>query len=228
MGTLLRGDALYSLSAESRLALVDYGVRTVIDLRRVEELHMAPNDFAESHEVRHIHVDLVGDAAVAGKVDYSPSADGRKKVVANRTDIDRRSYVDILEMRKSQVAQTLLTLAAPETLPALFHCGIGKDRTGVVAALVLALAGVPAATIAEDYALSSRYLIGPYLSEQASQEQVSAGYDWRDFMQDYCSPDAILHALDHLRRRYGGVESYALSVGLKAAHVSSLREAIVE
>ena len=226
--SLLRGDAPCSLPPKSRQALVDYGLRTVIDLRRVEELEMAPNDFADARKVRYVHVDLVGDAPIAGRVDYSATGEGRQKVFVNKTDIDRLSYVDVLEMRKPQVAQVLTTLARQENLPALFHCGAGKDRTGVIAALLLSLAGVPEPSIAADYALSSKFLVGLYRSKQASQEDLSSGYDWRDFQRDYCSPDAIIYVFDHLRSQYGGVEPYIATIGITADQVRSLSASIAE
>ena len=226
--SLLRGDAPCSLPPGSRQSLADYGIRTVIDLRRVEELEMAPNDFASACEVKYSHVDLVGDAPIAGRVDYSAEGEGRQKMFVNKTDIDRLSYVDILEMRKPHVAEVLTTLAVRENLPALFHCVAGKDRTGVIAALVLGLAGVPETTIAADYALSSKFLIGLYLQKQASQDDFSSGYDWREFQRDYCSPDAILYVFDHLRSQYGGVEPYIATTGITAENVRKLRDSISE
>ena len=66
----------------------------------------------------------------------------------------------ILDQRQEQLRQTLATLAAPGGFPAIVHCTAGKDRTGLIVALLLGLVGVPAATIVEDYALSSQYLVG--------------------------------------------------------------------
>ena len=155
--TLLRGDVLHGLPPASRKAIIGYGVRTVIDLRKADEVRRQPNDFAGSPQVAYYHQDLVGDAPLTGIVDDSSFSGESKRVVINRTDVDRVSYAVILDHSRARVSETLATLAEPGVLPALFHCGVGKDRTGLIAALVLGLAGVPAGTIAEDYALSARY-----------------------------------------------------------------------
>ena len=170
----------------------------------------------------------MGDAPLTGIVDDSSFSGESKRVVINRTDVDRVSYAVILDHSRARVSETLATLAEPGVLPALFHCGVGKDRTGLIAALVLGLAGVPAGTIAEDYALSARYLAPLYLSEQASPEEVAAGYDWHDFQREYCHPDAMFETLRHLDEVYGGVEAYALEAGLTRERITWLRSALVE
>ncbi len=60
----------------------------------------------------------------------------------------------------------------------IYHCAGGKDRTGVISALLLSIAGVPEEVIAEDYALSSRYLMDRYFAEQASPESNPGNYIW--------------------------------------------------
>lgn len=83
---------------------------------------MAPKDFADAREVGYVHVDVWGVSPIAGRVDYSATGEGRQKVFVDRTETDRLSYVDTLEMRKAQVGQVLTTIAVRENLPALFHC----------------------------------------------------------------------------------------------------------
>ena len=68
------------------------------------------------------------------------------------------SYCLWLDVRIKQVGKTLSTFAASRALPALYHSASGKDRTGLITALVLGLPGVPSETIAEDYELTGRYL----------------------------------------------------------------------
>ena len=137
-------------------------------------------------------------------------------------------YTKRLDQRRAQTVEILAKLSSPGTLPAVFHCAAGKDRTGVLAALVLSLAGVPAVTIAEDYALSARYLVTPYLSNEVQPEAASDGYTWQDYQRDHCPPEAMIETLRHVEARYGGVEAYVLGAGMTEQHLESLRNAMVE
>lgn len=227
--TLYRGDALSGLPAESLKTLSDLEIKTVIDLRRTEEREFAPSDFASSQRIVYMPIDLVEDAAITGQIDYSsPEYTDHTRLFRNKTDVDRQSYKDILDMRRHAVAKTIRGLAAPGALPAVFHCGIGKDRTGLVAALVLALARVSLKTISEDYALSSRHLVDVYIERQASPEEVASGYDWKDFQREYCPQDTMLAMLRYLEEKYNGVEPYLLGAGLAQGHLKTFRKTIVE
>ena len=73
-----------------------------------------------------------------------------------------RLYRSWLDVRQPQIGRILATLAEPDARPAIYHCAGGKDRTGVISALLLGIAGVPDEVIAEDYALSARYLMDRY------------------------------------------------------------------
>ena len=124
------------------------GLRTVVDLRRDRELAERPSVFAALEGVDYLQVDYVGESPIDPS---QPLLEG-----AERTgDI----YCQWLEVRRDQVRDTLRALAAPGAVPALFNCAAGKDRTGVTAALLLGLAGVPDDVIAEDYSLSGLYLV---------------------------------------------------------------------
>jgi len=149
----------------ARSTLFNYGVRTIIDLRRSDELQVAPNVFANSSDVVYHHVSLLAD-----------SLPERKVAPLSLPDV----YRMILEQRQEQLRQTLATLAAPGGFPAIVHCTAGKDRTGLIVALLLGLVGVPAATIVDDYALSSQYLVGTYL-EEARQRAARNGIPWEWF-----------------------------------------------
>src|SRR5436309_6252589 len=138
--TFLRSDSLHRLPPVAQTILMGYGVRTVLDLRRSDELHMAPNVFVGSSDVAYHNVSLLTDTPPVRQQAPRPLVD---------------TYRLILDQRQEQLRQALATLAAPGGLPAVVHCTAGKDRTGLIVALVLGLAGVPTTTIVEDYALSA-------------------------------------------------------------------------
>ena len=220
--TVLRADGLNQLAPASQKALVDFGIRTVIDLRRTAEVLEMPDVVASSPDFAYYHQNLAGDTPTMGEKLELPleSRKGAKFWAEN--------YTGWLDQRRTQIVETLATLASPGTLPALFHCAGGKDRTGLIAALVLALARVPVETIAEDYALTAPYLISRYLNEQAPSDAAASVYTWREYQRDSSPHEAMLETLRHLEERYGGAEEYALGGGMTQEQVDRLRRALVE
>jgi len=211
--TFLRSDSLHRVPPMVQTTLLNYGVRTVIDLRRSDELHIAPNVFASSSEVVYHHVSLLVD-----------SLPDRKVAPRSLPDV----YCMILEQRQDQLRQTLATLAAPEGFPAIVHCTAGKDRTGLIVALLLGLVGVPAATIIEDYALSSQYLVGTYL-EEARQRAAHNGIPWEWYQHMVICPPEFMHTtLQYIDERHGGIVAYVQSIGLSQEQCERLRHALVE
>lgn len=206
--TLFRSDSPHRLSEADRAVLVGRGLRTAIDLRQAEEVAAAPNVFVSSPHVAYRHVPLLND---------TPSM---PEVLPTLVDI----YRGILDERGEQVAAVLAALAVPGALPAVVNCTAGKDRTGLVVALLLGLAGVPEETIVTDYALSGACLAGVYLDE-ARQRAAAQGFSY-DLLV-LCDPDFMRATLAHLNQRYGGIEAYVRTAGLGDAEIDQLRRAMV-
>jgi protein-tyrosine phosphatase len=211
--TFLRSDSLHRVPPMARTILLNYGVRTVIDLRRSDELRVAPNVFARSSEIVYHHLSLLADTLPE-----------RKVAPRSLQDV----YRMILEQRQEQLRQALATLAAPGGFPAIVHCTAGKDRTGLIVALLLGLVGVPAVTIVEDYALSSQYLVGTYL-EEARQRAANNGIPWEWFQHQVICPPEFMHTtLQYLDECHGGIVAYVQSIGLSQEQCERLRHALVE
>ena len=133
-------------------------------------------------------------------------------------------YRSILDDRSEQVGAALAALATPGALPAVVNCTAGKDRTGLIVALALGLAGVPDETIVADYALSGACLAGVYL-EEARRKAEAQGFSY-DLLV-LCDPDFMRATLAHLKTRYGGIEAYVRTTGLGDAEIDRLRLARV-
>ena len=217
--TFLRADSLHQLPPPSQAALIEYGVRAVIDLRDSTEVGEKPDVFSGSSEVAYYHRSLRGDQPVIDAEDMVE--------IEDTSEWFGLVYSLWLDRRKPQLARILATLAEAGERGVVFHCAGGKDRTGLVAALLLGLAGVPAETIAEDYALTARYLVGRYVAENAPREASGGEYTWRDYEAEFCPQGAMLRTLRHLNERYGGAEAYVRSMGLSQDLVSSLRNALL-
>jgi protein-tyrosine phosphatase len=119
------------------------------------------------------------------------------------------------------IAGVMRAIAAAPAGGVLFHCHAGKDRTGLVAALLLALAGVPNATIAEDYALSQACL-QPLFDQRLSQEPDPAKRE-RLARMIGAVPETMLGVLAHLDARHGGAERYLRGAGVAEADLDRLR-----
>lgn len=209
--TCFRADSLHRLEPEAQKTLLDHGVRTVIDLRRSDEIEAAPNVFAGSSSVTYRHLSLL--------VDTPPTPGVPRPLV--------ETYRHILNARQAQIGEIFHLLAAPGALPAVLHCTAGKDRTGIIVALVLALVGVPTTTIIEDYALSARYLVGPF-REETRQRALQRGYVWEQYEPLLgCPPEYMRTILQHVDETHGGIEAYTRSIGCSDELMTCLREALV-
>ncbi len=208
--TLLRADCLHRLPPASQQALVDYGLRSVVDLRRRVEINYEPNVFAQSAHVAYHHLPLYNEW---------------EELAAERPRDLAHMYTLMLDNCQPAFRELFALLAQPGAFPALVHCKVGKDRTGVVVALLLDVAGVPAATIAADYALSRPYLdpLIPELREEAQR----FGYDMAYYESLLPSEPATMHVmLDYLYQRYGGAASYLAQIGLTADQVTGLQQTL--
>ncbi len=209
--TLFRSDALHRLDDDGRAALTGFNLRTVIDLRTHEEVQIAPSALGDAVSARRNHI------PVLNTVQFS--------ILPPELSAVYRYMVDECG---ATIAAAIGCLCAPGALPGLIHCSAGKDRTGMLVALVLAVIGVDDDVIAADYALSRTYLLA---EEAATVRQVreSTGLGLRLNLQLMGSPpEIILDALAHVRSLAGSVTGYLLSHGLTESQLATLQTALVE
>lgn len=211
-GALVRSDNIRKLSDEGWRALADHGVVRIVDLRWAEELgEDPPSD---------VHVDVV-HVSLLGKLDVDYKDDIADYMAAgDPAGYWASSYTSILDEFHENFGRALAAIADAPEGAVLFHCAGGKDRTGLVSALLLRLAGVPIDDIAADYALSEENLnAGPRSwIESAPDETVRAQ---REFMQQ-TPPAAMTRTLEQLEERWGDVRPYLRQAGLTDAQLERL------
>ena len=214
--TFLRADSMHRLTSKDRDTLVQYGVRTVVDLRTTQEIEFQPNVFAGESEIQYVHHNLIGDDSPTERNYVSTG------ITADRIRI---SYTYWLDNRQTAFRQVLTLLAESSARPVIYHCAGGKDRTGVISALLLDIAGVDRETIAEDYSLTARYLMQRNLDGHGfpGQKVVTT---WQQYQAEYCPPDGIIKTLKHLDDNYGGVPQYMQAIGLSVEQITSLSNAL--
>lgn len=128
-------------------------------------------------------------------------------------------YIRMLEIGSATIASVLEVLAEPEAYPVAFYCAAGKDRTGVMSAVVLRMLGVPPAEIARDYALSDAPVESLRLwiaeNDPEREDPVPAGV--------YRAPEATMrNFLRRVDERYGSIDGYLGEIGVPG----SAREAV--
>ena len=212
----LRADSLHQLYHDDQIVLLDYGVGTVIDLRGTKETWVQPNVFAFSPVVQYHHLNMNGDKGLG--IEPLPQGAGRSGQIAHL-------YCGWLDKRQVALVRILGALADAGNHAVLYHCAWGQDRTGVISALLLGLAGVPVKTIIADYGLTARYIVRTYLTSPQADREVR---NWVDYQRKFCPPEAMLLVLGHLNRFYGGVEGYVRRVGLSGDQINQLRDKLVE
>jgi protein-tyrosine phosphatase len=206
--TLLRSDALSRLDDTGRAALAGFGLRTVVDLRTLEEAENAPSAL-DGASVRVFHIPAL----------RAEDFDGLPPELAE-------VYRCMVDNRGEALARAIGTLAAADALPGLVHCSAGKDRTGVVVALVLDLLGVPDEIIAADYATSAVNLDTEAAHVVSQIQAITGGYRV-DLGLLGSPPELILEALARVRGHAGSVASYLAGHGLPRDAIERLRRALV-
>jgi protein-tyrosine phosphatase len=145
--TLFRSDGLHRITDEGASAFLSLDISTVLDLRTPAEVELRSWSPPPAWTGRRHHLPLLT---------ILPDWSGLSPEEFDGDDLAADHYYEMVHSEGGAAAlrSALDLLAGSHTLPALFHCAAGKDRTGILAALVLGLIGVPNRVVAEDYALS--------------------------------------------------------------------------
>jgi protein-tyrosine phosphatase len=211
--TLIRADNLHKLTPDGQAALCSYGVRTVIDLRLAHEIGKTPNPFAAQR-------DLAESPAYLNLPLHDPAANAAMDVAPSMMD----EYIIILEQSKPLVAGVIQAVASGLAEGAVVvHCHGGKDRTGIVVALLLSIAGVPRETIIEDYALSEAQL-EPLHAAWLEEQRIAQGHPVDRPRWMHSRPETMRGVLDFLDREYGGPEGYLQAAGVSQSCIAQIRD----
>lgn len=215
LGAFIRADTLARLTDEGRQMLLDYGVRTIIDLRAPQEATEWPSPFAHQsapHMPTYRNLPLEKFYPHVGKLIVQ--AEHRAQV-----------YCIILDHYPECMADVMRAMLNAESGALLFHCHSGKDRTGTVAALLLALAGVTGEQIAADYALSQERLLPVYAQDvQRAGGEEKVGF----WSRPTVTQEMMFYLLAHLQNQYGGARAYLQQAGLSASELDGLAARMVE
>jgi len=209
---LLRSDSLHRLDiGEPEFAKL--GVRTVIDLRRGHEV-ATHGRVPEFDGLTYHHI--APDHAEWNAVPLNPDGDNARWLA------DR--YLDLAHAGAAGLAEVIGVIADSEAAPVVVHCAAGKDRTGVVCALALAVLGVSDEDIADDYALSTA------AAARFTAWLKEVNPNARDLPQQMIKSPAraMLLFLADLRTEHGSIEGYLTGAGVRPADLTALREHLLD
>jgi len=217
---LLRADSFGHLTSAGVEAVRRCGASRIIDLRysgegQPDAPHAAPHPFAEQELYRCIPL------FEPGVLGIDPQLLARLQATGTTGEI----YCASVDHNGLRIAAAVSAIASAPPGPVVVHCAEGKDRTGIVIALALAVVGVDPQHIAEDYAASAGLLASRFADELATELNPHT----RETLQrrHATDPETILMLLDHLESRYAGAASYLRIHGVDDAQLLALRARLV-
>jgi hypothetical protein len=205
-GALIRADALNRLTADGLAAAKAAGMSRIIDLRRETEAGVAEHPFAGDPAYRNIPVQNPADP------------DHEWLTLAG-------IYCAMLDLRPDLFAQAFTEIADAPAGAVVVHCAGGKDRTGMIVALALSVAGVAEAVIAADYALTESRM----RAENKAVLKLVDDPRIREIMAGLqpTPPEVMLETLAHLNERHGGVRQYLLAAGVSEGRLAAVHDRLL-
>jgi len=205
------------LTDADRDTLAAAGVTLDIDLRTADEEAQSHDLLADDDRFDYQRISLMGTE----KMDL-------QKMMTSMPDSLGESYAMWLTHSQPQFKQVLQRIAAQEDGTVLFHCTAGKDRTGIIAGLLLDLAGVSRADIIHNYAISAHYLEGQPKDSAMNAQIMALVQQHPEIMKKMAgmagtAPSNMETFLDALHQQYGGAAGYMKAIGLSEADIRSLQ-----
>jgi protein-tyrosine phosphatase len=212
-GRLFRSDALSRMDDADWQLFLGLRVRTVIDLRTAEEVagygRVRPDSGIDYHHLSILKTEWDQNPLTPGT--------GVAQYLADR-------YLDLTDEGRAELRTAVGLLAEPAAVPAVIQCGGGRDRAGVLSALILGLLDVSDDSIGADYARSQEAT-----GKSAALISRRRGAPFTHAPEFAETPaEAMRIVLRELRHRYGSVAGYARAIGIPAETITALREHMIK
>jgi protein-tyrosine phosphatase len=203
--TIFRADGLFRLTTKDLLVVKDLGVRTVIDLRTADEIAERGRFPVDRHEVEFHHLSVL---------DQTWDMDDARDWAGDPAGFLRLKYHLMLAEGGERIGRALDVLSREATGVAVFHCAAGKDRTGLLAAMLLAGLGVDDEVIAADFALSGEADVRTREWIREHAPEFAAAYDEIPAIFRASDPASMHGLLGDIRTEHGTVRDYCATVGV--------------
>ena len=211
--TLFRADGLYRLTLQDAQTVIDLGVKTVIDLRTQKEVQTRGTFPVKQFPVNFHHLPII-DATWN---------DGDTPEIEDVVEFLVWAYREMLDHASEKFVDAIKLIAAQDVLPAVFHCAAGKDRTGVLAAFILSILGVPDEIISADYGKTVEGMKRLIEWAKVKQPELADAYANMPARFAASDPRAMTIVLDGLNTKHGSVQNYLREIGVDEETFTTLR-----
>lgn len=214
-GRLFRSDALHDLTDEDLVIFRGLGVSSVVDLRSTGEVSRTGRGLLERESIRFVNSPVLSN--------YEAE---REESVFDTSYLARR-YLQYLEVGAPAFLAAFEEMTVPEHYPLVFNCFLGKDRTGVLAALVLSCLGVERQAIVEDYAITEERV--RFIMDKLRQDPVHRDViDQTDPVLLAATGATMSSFLDEVDHRFGGARAWVEAAGLAPGRLDQLESLVLE
>jgi len=217
---IFRSDALHEMTdADSEIFQNELKITTVIDMRTDNAIQKEGLGKVINENIKRIHIPLFSD---------SDATEWSQKERAPEEPADLVAfYIWVMEKSGDQIVDVIENLIkTDDSVPAVFHCFAGKDRTGIIAAVVLSLLNVHEDHIVDDYAESHKYK--HKILERMKRSMTEENYEKfpKELMDAY--PETLVAVLQYINNTYGSMKAYALSKGLSNDSIIRMKNLFLE
>ena len=226
-GVFLRTEVPFELPEEDLAFLKDYGVTMDIDLRGSSELVSMPDTLKDESWLEYVHMPMFDKRPNVGGSSGDAAANGGAGAARRTTEEGfswGKTYVRMTEDSPEWVRTVLETIARADGV-VMYHCTTGKDRTGIVSAMILGLCGVAEEDIMADYCVSEVYLEWLYARLRKSMNLPEGGGEIEPFFKT--APTNMRMLLAHWKEQYGGVCGFLKHCGVTEECMETIRRRLV-
>jgi protein-tyrosine phosphatase len=212
-GQLFRSDTLSELTGADLQLLRDLGLTTVIDLRTSVEVQRTGSRLTDAASVRYLHASMLESGSDTSSPIMQESLPER--------------YLWFLDVGRRALVDALTVIGDESSRPLVFHGTAGKDRTGVLAALVLDILGVERKFIVEDFTFTARRMELILARIRRNSDDAK----WIDEIPEFllraeaATMEAFLNLLDE---HHGGARRWALAAGVAEESLSGMSSLLVD
>ena len=205
-GVFFRADSMANLTEGDIAQLRKLGVTLAVDLRSPEEVLKKPSRLTGVEGIRYEKVPMIDDITT-------------EDLQGDRPMPIRELYEKNIDRSQQAFGRVFRLFLENKEGASLFHCTAGKDRTGMLAMLLLELADVPEEIIIDDYAATEGFMRDIF--EQMSEEMLRMGMKVPESTM-HSAPENIEAAMEHVRKKYGGARAYLALGGVSSSELDEL------
>lgn len=215
-GRLFRSDAMHDLTEDDLVMFRGLGIAAVVDLRSTSEVERTGRGLLALEAHKFVNVPVLSNYEI-----------NEPREITFDEDYLSRRYLQYLDVGAPAFVRVIEEMTVPDNYPLVFNCFLGKDRTGVLAALVLSCVGVERSTIVEDYALTHArvaFIVKKLRGDPAQSDTI----DQTDPVLLGAREATMTTFLAEVDERFGGPVAWARGAGISSESIERLRDLLLD